>query len=165
MIEALRARTLGPFNVNVFCHAPATADPARETAWLDALKPAFARFGAVPPARIGEIYTSFVMDTAMQDLLVETRPAVVSFHFGLPAPAVIAGLKAAGVVLFATATDLVEAEQAQAAGVDAIVAQGYEAGGHRGVFDPAAPDAQLGVLALTRLLVRRIALDGVRTHP
>jgi nitronate monooxygenase len=161
MIEAVRARTRGPFNVNVFCHKPATADRARESAWLDALRPAFERFGKAPPAAIGEIYTSFVADPAMQELLVETRPSVVSFHFGLPAAQTIARLKAAGIVLFSTATNIGEAQAAAEAGVDAIVAQGFEAGGHRGVFDPSAPDPQLGVLALTRLLVRGTRLPVI----
>ena len=161
MIEAVRAGTRRPFNVNVFCHRPATADRARETAWLDALRPSFARFGEAPPAAIGEIYTSFVSDPAMQDLLVVARPSVVSFHFGLPAARTIARLKAAGIVLFSTATTIDEARAAAEAGVDAIVAQGYEAGGHRGVFDPAGPDPQLGVLALTRLLVRETRLPVI----
>ena len=156
MIEALRGLTTGPFNVNVFCHRPAVANAAVERGWLDALRPVFAAYGAEPPATIGEIYTSFLADPAMLELLLETRPAVVSFHFGLPPAATLARLKGAGIVLFSTATNLAEAEQAVAVGVDAIVAQGFEAGGHRGMFDPAAPDAQLGVLALTRLLVSRI---------
>jgi nitronate monooxygenase len=154
-IAEVRRATRAPFNVNVFCHRPARPDPTRESAWLDALRPAFARFGAEPPAAIGEIYRSFVADPAMLDLLVETAPPVVSFHFGLPDPSAIDRLKAAGVVLLSTATNLGEAEQAVACGVDAIVAQGHEAGGHRGVFDPAAPDAGLGVVALTRLLIAR----------
>ena len=161
MIEAVRAETPGPFNVNVFCHRPATPDPGREAAWLDALKPVFARYGAQPPAAIREIYTSFVADPAMLDLFVETRPAVVSFHFGLPSSHAIARLKAAGILLLASATNLDEAEQAVAAGVDAIVAQGYEAGGHRGVVDPSAPDERLGVIALTRRLVGRIGLPVI----
>jgi nitronate monooxygenase len=161
MIEALRAQTSGPFNVNVFCHQPAVARPDRERAWLEALRPVFARFGAEPPAAIREIYTSFLADAAMLALFEQTRPAVVSFHFGLPPAKTIARLKAAGIILFSSATNLDEAEQAVAAGVDAIVAQGYEAGGHRGVFDPAAPDSQLGVSALTRLLASRIALPVI----
>jgi nitronate monooxygenase len=160
-IAALRAATRRPFNVNVFCHKPATQDRARESAWLEALRPAFERFGTAPPNGIGEIYTSFLADPAMQDLLVETRPAVVSFHFGLPEPQTIARLKSAGIVLLATATNPDEAGAAVQAGVDAIVAQGFEAGGHRGVFDPAAPDPRLGVLALTRLLVRETRLPVV----
>jgi nitronate monooxygenase len=161
MIEALRAATDGPFNVNVFCHRPATADRVREQGWLEALRPVFARYGAEPPAEIGEIYTSFLADPDMLDLLVETRPAVVSFHFGLPSPAAIARLKGADAMLFSTATNLDEAEQAAAAGVDAIVAQGWEAGGHRGIFDPDGPDDRMGVAALTRLLVEQQALPVI----
>ena len=158
MITEIQQATPAPFNVNVFCHRPAHADAARECAWLEALRPAFARFGVEPPSAIKEIYTSFLADPAMLDVLLETRPRVVSFHFGLPPDTAIRELKAAGIVLFATATSLDEAEQAVRAGVDAIVAQGYEAGGHRGVFDPLAPDLQLGVLALTRILTTRIEI-------
>ena len=161
MIESLKRLTGRPFNVNVFAHRPAKADRERERDWLDALKPVFQRFDAEPPVALHEIYTSFLADPAMLELFLETRPAVVSFHFGLPPAQAIARLKAAGIVLFSSATNLDEAEQAVAAGADAIVAQGYEAGGHRGVFDPAAPDSQLGVTALTRLLVNRIAIPVI----
>lgn len=161
MIEATKAQTAGPFNVNVFCHRPAAAHAERERAWLQGLKPVFERYGAEPPVAMKEIYTSFVADEAMLDLLLEARPAVVSFHFGLPPGETIAKLRAEDIVLFSSATTLDEAEQAVEAGVDAIVAQGYEAGGHRGVFDPAAPDGQMGVLALTRLLVSKIALPVI----
>lgn len=161
MIERLRALTDRSFNVNVFTHRPAVADAGREAAWVEALKPVFAQLGAEPPQALREIYTSFLADEAMLEVLVETRPAVVSFHFGLPAPTAIARLKAAGCTLFCTATNLAEAERAVDAGVDAIVAQGYEAGGHRGVFDPAAPDPQLGVVALTRLLASRLPVPVI----
>jgi nitronate monooxygenase len=161
MIGDLRALTNKPFNVNVFTHRPAESDPVRERAWLEALAPTFQRFDAEPPATLGEIYTSFVADTAMQALLLDVKPAVVSFHFGLPPAKVIADLKAAGIALFSSATNLDEAERAVAAGVDAIVAQGFEAGGHRGVFEPAAPDSELGVFALTRLLVRRLQVPVI----
>jgi len=161
MIGALKAQTNGAFNVNVFCHRPAVADTERERAWLNALKPVFAHYDAEPPSAIKEIYTSFVADEAMLALFVEAKPAVVSFHFGLPPAEKIAKLKAAGVVLLSTATNLAEAQAAARAGVDGIVAQGYEAGGHRGVFDPAAPDSRLGTLALTRLLVRNIDLPVI----
>ncbi len=161
MIEAVRSRTRGPFNVNVFCHRPATARPGIERAWLDALAPVFARFDAELPAALHEIYKSFLVDTEMQELLVAARPTVVSLHFGLPAPEVIARLKAVGIVLLSTATNLAEAQCAAAAGIDAVVAQGIEAGGHRGMFDPDLPDPQLGTLALTRLLVERLELPVI----
>jgi nitronate monooxygenase len=153
MIRELRGATARPFNVNVFCHKPAVPDGDREAGWLDRLAPLFARYGAQPPRQLREIYRSFVEDDAMLAVLVAERPNVVSFHFGLPSRERIDALHAAGIVLLATATNLEEGRTVAYAGVDAVVAQGYEAGGHRGVFDPDVPDDHLGTFALTRLLV------------
>lgn len=161
MIAATQALTGGPFNVNVFTHAPAKADPARERGWTQALRPVFAAYDAEPPATLSEIYTSFNVDEAMLETLVAARPAVVSFHFGVPPERFIQRLRAAGIVLLASATNLEEGRAIEAAGMDAVVAQGWEAGGHRGVFDPAAPDPQLGTLALTRLLVRELSIPVI----
>lgn len=161
MIRAVRTLTDRPFNVNVFCHAPAVPHPERESAWVARLAPEFARYGATPPARLREIYTSFVTDTATQAVLLEEKPPVVSFHFGLPDRGVIDALWRAGVVLLASATNLVEGKAVEAAGIDSVVAQGYEAGGHRGVFDPTAPDDRLGTMALTRLLVKALGISVV----
>ena len=86
---------------------------------------------------------------------------MVSFHFGLPSAAKIAALREAGIVLVASATNLDEAAQIHAAGLDGIVAQGAEAGGHRGNFDPSAPDEMLGTMALVRLIVREIPLPVI----
>lgn len=161
MIQATRALTTGPFNINLFCHTPAVADAVREARWLDWLRPQFQAYGAEPPQRLREIYTSFVEDRAMLAMLLQERPAVISFHFGLPPPDTIAALKKAGIVLLASATNPYEARQIADAGIDAIVAQGIEAGGHRGVFDPAAADEGLGTFALTRLLVRSTTLPVI----
>lgn len=154
MIADLRARTDRAFNVNLFVHASPPADAARNTAWLDFLAPVFAEFGAAPPAALRTIYTSFADDPAMQRAIIDMRPPVVSFHFGLPPPDVIRALLDGGAILLATATNPQEARLIGESGIHAIVAQGIEAGGHRGIFDPAAPDDALGTLALTRLLVR-----------
>ncbi|MCW0197465.1 nitronate monooxygenase [Sphingopyxis sp.] len=156
MIAQVRARTARPFQVNLFCHRPAIADADRERRWIERFRPLFAEFGAEPPEALGEIYRSFVGHDAMLDMLVAERPAVVSFHFGLPTDEAIAALRAAGIVLLATATSLAEAEAVTAAGIDAVVAQGWEAGGHRGMFDPDARDDRLGTMALTRLLARSL---------
>ncbi|MBY0275701.1 nitronate monooxygenase [Candidatus Binatia bacterium] len=161
MIDAVRAATSAPFNVNVFCHRPATARPAVESAWIERLTPQFAAFGATPPRVLSEIYRSFVVDDAMLRVLAETRPAVVSFHFGLPGDAALRTLRRAGVVLIASATNLDEARRIEEAGLDAIVAQGWEAGGHRGTFDPDLPDDQLGTIALTRLLMRAVRVPVI----
>jgi nitronate monooxygenase len=161
MIRAVRAGTPGPFNVNVFCHKPAVADAGREAAWLDLLAPLFARYRAKPPAKLAEIYRSFVEDDTMLAMLVEERPKVVSFHFGLPSRDRIEALRGAGIVLLATATNVDEGRAIAAAGIDAAVAQGYEAGGHRGVFDPDVPDDRLGTLALSRLLVKSLDIPVI----
>lgn len=161
LILATRQRTERPFNVNFFCHRPATRDRAREAAWLDFLRPLFAEFGATPPAELQLRYPSFIENPAMVDMLVETRPAIVSFIFGVPAPAVVARLHAAGIALLGCATTPAEAAQVAAAGLDAVVAQGAEAGGHRGLFHPEAGDARLGTLALTRLLARDCPLPVI----
>ncbi|MBY9065549.1 nitronate monooxygenase [Hyphomonas sp. WL0036] len=158
MIEATAALTPRPFNVNVFVHKDPVPNPDREAEWLATLRPLFAEHDAAPPARLTTIYKSFAQDDAMLALLIETAPRVVSFHFGLPDESRIRALKGAGCLLLSTATNLAEARAAEAAGVDVIVAQGFEAGGHRGVFDPDAPDDQLGTFALTRLLAARCRL-------
>jgi len=161
MIVAVRSRTDRPFNVNVFCHRPAVADNAREAAWLARLAPEFARYGASPPARLSEGYPSFLTDDAKLRVLLAERPAVVSFHFGLPGQDRVDALRAAGIILFATATNLEEGRAVAAAGIDAVVAQGFEAGGHRGIFDPQGQDDQLGTVALTRLLVKELDIPVI----
>jgi len=161
MIAELRGRTDRAFNVNLFVHATPTADPRREAEWLDWLRPLFAEFGAAPPETLRTIYRSFADDPDMLAMLLDEAPPVVSFHFGIPAPDVLAALRARGIVLLATATNLDEARAIETAGIDAIVAQGIEAGGHRGMFDPAAPDDALGTMALTRLLVRATRLPVI----
>ncbi len=160
-IRETRALTGKPFNINLFCHAPAVANAAREKAWLDYLAPRFAEYGATAPAGLREIYKTFIADEAMFHMLLEEKPPVVSFHFGLPAQEKIDALHAAGIVLLASATSLQEARQIEAAGIDAIVAQGIEAGGHRGVFDPAGYDEGLGTFALVRVLARHSRLPVI----
>jgi nitronate monooxygenase len=143
MIEETRARTSGLFNVNVFCHAPAQRDAAREAAWLAHLTPLFEEFGAVPPVELKEIYRSFLEDEEAFQMLLALRPPIVSFHFGIPSEDHLAALRAAGIRTMATATNRHEAERIERAGIDAIVAQGIEAGGHRGSFEPAEHDPAL----------------------
>lgn len=160
-IHAFRGLGGGPLNINVFVHRPARADGQKERAWLERLAPEFKRVGAKAPEALHEIYTSFLEDDDMLAMLVEEKPTVVSFHFGLPHPRQIKALQDAGIVLLASATNLEEARAIQAAGIDAIVAQGYEAGGHRGTFDPDAEDSRLGTFALTRLLTSTLKLPVI----
>ncbi len=161
LIARVRAITDRPFNVNVFVHAPPQPDPLREAKWLTGLAPYFQAVGATIPTSLRAIYQGFNEDDAMLTALVEAAPAVVSFHFGLPKPYRIAALKATGALLLASVTSLPEALAAKHAGIDAVVAQGVEAGGHRGVFDPAASDDGLSTLVLTRLLVQALGLPVI----
>src|SRR5689334_10330878 len=103
MIQATRALTDKPFNVNLFCHQPAVADSAREAAWLAHLAPFFAEFSAKPPPSLTESYQSFLVNESMMDMLLSERPAVVSFQFGLPPAEWIRALREAGIVTMACA--------------------------------------------------------------
>lgn len=167
-IAATQALTSRPFNVNVFCHRPAQRDAVREAAWLSHLAPLFAEFGAVPPGALEEYYPTFTGNDAATAMLLEMRPAVVSFHFGLPAASQLSALRAAGIRTMTTATSAAEAALVAGAGVDMIVAQGYEAGGHRGVFDPDGADACLPMIDLLAQLTRSspipvVAAGGIMT--
>ena len=160
-IRDTRALTGKPFNVNFFCHAPAVRDSAREAAWLAHLQPLFDEVGATAPAELEEIYPTFAGDDAMLAMLLEERPAVISFHFGLPGLAAVQALRSAGIVTMASATNLHEAQLIEQAGIDAIVAQGYEAGGHRGMFEPDARDEKLPAFVLLRQLVLQTRLPVI----
>ncbi|AOJ42440.1 2-nitropropane dioxygenase [Burkholderia lata] len=158
MIEATRALTSRPFNVNVFCHRAARRDADRESAWLRHLAPLFSESGIDVPPSLDEIYKTFVGDHETFNMLLEQRPAVVSFHFGLPAAEHIDALRNAGIFTIASVTNDAEARVVEQAGVDAIVAQGIEAGGHRGTFDPDAADEGLSTAVLVRILAGQTKL-------
>jgi nitronate monooxygenase len=160
MVET-RELTDRPFNVNVFCHQPAKANTKIENFWIQYLKPYFEEFDSTPPPALREIYRAFGHDSAMLQALIDERPAVVSFHFGLPPQNYIKALKQAGIVLIATATSVEEGEQIANAGVHAIVAQGIEAGGHRGMFNPQLGDPGIPTLELVQALTSQIDLPVI----
>lgn len=161
----LRTRQLTerPFNVNLFCHRPPQADPTKEKVWLKRLRPFFDEFSAPTPTRLQAPYHSFLELPDMLDMLLEVSPAVVSFHFGLPYPEQIKALKGAGMRLMGCATSTEEALQVEQAGLDIIIAQGIEAGGHRGVFEPNGPDARIDTLSLVRQIREQTALPIIAT--
>lgn len=161
MIAETQALTDNAFNVNVFCHLSPNRNKANEQAWVNYLTPLFSRFNASPPAQLHEIYQSFLDNSAMLALLLEMKPSVVSFHFNIPSIDVINKLKDKGIYTMATATNRKEADLIEQAGIDAIIAQGIEAGGHRGIFDLAADDEQLTTAALVALLVQHTALPVI----
>ncbi|MGY4573695.1 nitronate monooxygenase [Bradyrhizobium sp. USDA 3256] len=161
MIAAFRERSSGPLNVNVFCHKPAKIDRDRDEAWLEKLRPRFDEVGVVRPATLSEIYKSFVEDDEMLRVLLASRPKVVSFHFGLPSPHSIRAMREAGIIILGNATNVSEARIIASAGAHAVIAQGYEAGGHRGIFDPDGPDDCLSTMTLTQRLVRELSIPVI----
>jgi nitronate monooxygenase len=159
-LATLATATRRPINVNFFCHRPPTPDAAREAAWRAALAPYFAEFGldaAAVPAGPGR--TPF--DATAAELVEAFRPAVVSFHFGLPEPALLARVKATGARVLASATTVEEGRWLEAHGADAVIAQGLEAGGHRGMFLSEDLTTQVGTFALLPQLVRALRVPVI----
>lgn len=156
-IQQLKQATDKPFNVNFFCHPAPASDTSREQQWIKTLQPYFAEFSAEAPKQLSAGNPSLLDNHAMLEMLLEERPPVVSFHFGLPSTDFIQALKQVGIKLLGCATNVSEAQAIVAAGLDGVIAQGYEAGGHRGVFDP-SQDVKLGLFSLLQLLEKECSL-------
>ena len=146
-IAAVRKATDAPFSLNFFCHADPKTEPEIEARWLSRLQPYYAEAGLDPPApAAGPARAPF--GEALCAVIEEARPAVVSFHFGLPAPTLVSRVKAAGALILSSATTVAEARWLESHGADVVIAQGREAGGHRAMFLSADVDAQPGLFAL-----------------
>jgi nitronate monooxygenase len=159
-LAQIMAHTTRPFNVNFFCHAPPAPSAERATAWHAALAPYYKEFGldagAIPD---GPGRAPFSAEYA--DVLGEFKPAVVSFHFGLPAAALLARVRAWGAKILCSATTVDEARWLADRGVDAIIAQGVEAGGHRGIFLSDDLTTQVGTFALLPQIVQAVKLPVI----
>lgn len=159
-LAAVKAGTRKPFNVNFFCHSAPKANPAREVRWRAALAPYYREFGidadsiATGPGRNP-------FSAAAADLLEAVAPAVVSFHFGLPSAELLARVKAWGAKVLSSATTVEEARWLEAHGADALIAQGLEAGGHRGLFLTSDLSTQIGTLPLVRQIVRAVKIPVI----
>lgn len=159
-LEALRAATSRPWNVNFFCHRPPAADAAREAGWRQALSPWYAEYG-IDPAGIAAGAGRRPFDADAAALLEAYRPAVVSFHFGLPEPALLDRVRRWGARVLSSATTVEEALWLEARGVDAVIAQGLEAGGHRGHFLSDDLSLQSGTFALLPRIVRAVRVPVI----
>jgi nitronate monooxygenase len=159
-LAAIKAGTSKPVNVNFFCHVRPTPDPEREALWRATLSPFYRKYG-IDPERIpaGPGRTPFSAEAA--DVLDEFKPAVVSFHFGLPSPELLTRVKALGAKVLSSATTVDEALWLEAHGVDALIAQGLEAGGHRGIFLTDDLSTQVGTFALLPQIVRAVKLPVI----
>ncbi|HEY0857478.1 MAG TPA: nitronate monooxygenase family protein [Albitalea sp.] len=157
---AVRSHAGRPLNVNFFCHRPAAVDESREQAWRAALRPYYEEFGVDPDAlATGPARLPFGDDAA--SVVEELRPEVVSFHFGLPPPGLLERVRRTGAQIWSTATTVDEALWLEAHGVDAVIAQGLEAGGHRGMFLTDDLTTQLGTMALVPQVVAATRLPVI----
>jgi nitronate monooxygenase len=166
-LTAVTQATQAPYNINFFCHASPDIDAAKHKQWQHALAPYYQELGLTQSHAVaGSARMPFSHD--MADVLEAFRPPVVSFHFGLPAPDLLARVKACGSLVMSSATTVAEAQWLEAHGADVVIAQGLEAGGHRGMFLSSDLTTQLGTFALLPQMVRAvkvpvIAAGGIAT--
>ena len=159
----IRARTKNPINLNFFCHSSPELSNAREARWRERLAPYYRELGIDPAAPVPSSNRE-AFNAAFCDVVEETKPEVVSFHFGLPEPGLVARAKAAGALILSSATTAAEARWLEARGVDAVIAQGNEAGGHRGLFLTDDTDdiaTQAGTFALVPQIVDAVKLPVI----
>jgi nitronate monooxygenase len=159
-LTAIRAKTDRSFNVNFFCHKPPQPDLAREAQWRALLSPYLEEYGIVLPESAGA-GARMPFSAAAADLLEPFKPPVVSFHFGLPSTELFARVKSWGTKVLSSATTVDEAVWLEAHGVDAVIAQGLEAGGHRGMFLSDDIDTQVGTFALLPQILKAVRVPVI----
>jgi nitronate monooxygenase len=159
-VARFRAAVDAPLLLNFFCHAPPPDDPARDARWRARLAPYYAELGLPAEARLPDVERR-PFDAQACTQVEQLRPTAVSFHFGLPEPALLDRVRAAGIRVIGCATTVREARWLEARGCDAIVAQGLEAGGHRGLFLEESLDSQVGLFALLPRVVDAVAVPVI----
>ena len=161
-VASFRAATDKPVNLNFFAHKPPALNNAREHAWREQLKPYYAEFGIDPAAPVPSTNRT-PFDAALCAAVEELKPEVVSFHYGLPEAALVKRVQAAGCKVMSSATTVAEARWLEANGCDAVIAQGYEAGGHRGMFLTDDLATQVGTFALVPQIVDAVRVPVIAT--
>ena len=159
-LDAIKAQTSKPWNLNFFCHQQPIADPASDARWREALAPYYLEL-EINPSTVASTTSRTPFNNEIADLLEAYRPPVVSFHFGLPSTALLNRVRSWGSRVLCTATTVDEARWLESKGVDAVIAQGLEAGGHRGNFLTDTLDSQLPTSALLMQIVRAVRLPVI----
>lgn len=159
-LGVIRQRTSKPINVNFFCHTPPQPDAKRAAAWKARLADYYREFGLDPATEVPSVNRA-PFDAALCEVVEEFKPEVASFHFGLPEPALLKRVKAAGCLVISSATTAAEARWLEDRGCDAIIAQGNEAGGHRGIFLSDDISAQPGTFALVPQVVDAVKVPVI----
>jgi nitronate monooxygenase len=158
-VAILREATNRPFNVNFFVHARPRANPQAIASVQAKLAPYFDEFELGPVPEPKELFPTF--DEERLDLVLALRPRVVSFHFGLPEASAVRQIKEAGCVILSSATTVAEARSLEANGADVVIAQGFEAGGHRGSFSNSPGAGMVGTMALVPQIVDAVHIPVV----
>jgi nitronate monooxygenase len=159
-VAIARETTWAPYNLNFFCHEPPTPDAEREAHWRALLAPYYDEL-RIASAEIAPGPGRTPFDETSAALVEALGPAVVSFHFGLPSPELLARVRATGAMVLSSATTVEEARWLESRGVDAVIAQGAEAGGHRAMFLTTDVNTQLGTFALVRQVVRAVRVPVI----
>lgn len=159
-VQVIRQATTAPLNLNFFCHQTPAVDPERESRWKNALEPYYRELGADFEAPT-PVSSRAPFDALSCEWVEELRPEVVSFHFGLPEASLLARVKATGAKILSSASTVDEALWLEARGCDAIIAMGYEAGGHRAIFLSEDLNSQVGTMALVPQIVDAVRLPVI----
>ncbi|MDZ4369681.1 MAG: nitronate monooxygenase, partial [Afipia sp.] len=159
-VHIFRQRISAPLNMNFFCHTPVDADAAREAGWRKRLEAYYKELGLDPGMTV-QAANRAPFDAQMCELVEELKPEVVSFHFGLPDKALLKRIKAAGSIVIGSATIVKEAVWLEQNGADAIIAQGAEAGGHRGMFLTQNIASQPGTMSLVPQVVDAVKVPVI----
>ncbi|QQZ39755.1 nitronate monooxygenase [Pseudomonas sp. SK3(2021)] len=159
-VQTIRQATSAPLNLNFFCHQNPTPDPEREIRWKNALEPYYRELGVDFEAPT-PVSSRAPFDAVSCELVEELRPEIVSFHFGLPEPALLARVKASGAKILSSASTVDEAVWLEQHGCDAIIAMGYEAGGHRPIFLSDDLNTQVGTMALVPQIVDAVQVPVI----
>lgn len=159
-LETIRAQTSKPFNLNFFCHTPPQPDAQKERAWRELFIPYYAEFG-IDFSKVAAGAARLPFNREMAELVSEYKPKVVSFHFGLPSSELLAMVRSSGAKIISSATTVAEALWLEKHGVDAVIAQGLEAGGHRGMFLTEDINSQVGTFALLPQIVQAVKVPVI----
>lgn len=161
-LQTIRAKSVRPFNVNFFCHESPVPDEGKSAAWRALFNDYYAELG-IPPSATPSGPARMPINKEMAELVCEYEPAVVSFHFGLPSQEIMDMVHRCGAKILSSATTVEEAIWLEAHGVDAVIAQGVEAGGHRGMFLSEDISTQVGIFALLPQIVRAVKVPVIAT--
>jgi nitronate monooxygenase len=158
-VAAVRQTTNRPFNLNFFAHTSPRASPEATARMQARLAPYFGEFELGPVPEPKDLFSSF--NAELLDLVLELRPRAVSFHFGLPEATAVQRLKDAGCIILSTATTVAEARSLEESGADVIIAQGVDAGGHRGSFSGSPGAGMIGTMALVPQIVDAVGVPVI----